>query len=548
MEPQIICLNKECKEVPIIELINSDNGFRLKTDCPLHHYIYRLEDYLNQISTQDKKYNSICLKHKKKYEAFFKNTNVNLCYDCLSDERIKEKKIIYFKDIENDENECKKFSQDNNLSKLSNIVFNNYKDAQKAKKLLAGLYFNYNYINSFESEKSKYDDKVKIFSKIVDYDKYIKYFDNYEFEINLKYLFCSFEDKYIKVLNLETNICLNAIEDNSSKILMIELSPFYYHIFLTVSFDNVKIWEISEEKKELLQKSKIYLDNSRNEKFKFAMFSTLNEKIIFTVSDNYSVKIWNLEKIFCINEINSIEKFNNIRLSPDKESIIGFNSTKKIIIYNLNDKSKVIEMPLKNILYFNFMLADNIIVCYGQLIEIRNYKNNSIIKKIKNEYQMLYFFYHDEFLYIFSKYLIIIDLNNNNEKFNISEIKEKNFKFNDRIKFIKNNKANTDNIFLNFLLMESDDNLLISLKSKDMYKKSSNKKELKMNANYFFENNLKRLYNKSELSFNKIKQSKEEIYTKKYLFNEEISRKLKNNYNISLRQKKIMLLKSWKII
>ena len=72
MEPQIICLNKECKEVPIIELINSDNGFRLKTDCPLHHYIYRLEDYLNQISTQDKKYNSICLKHKKNMKHFSK--------------------------------------------------------------------------------------------------------------------------------------------------------------------------------------------------------------------------------------------------------------------------------------------------------------------------------------------------------------------------------------------------------------------------------------------------------------------------------------------
>lgn len=249
------------------------------------------------------------------------------------------------------------------------------------------------YINSYKEYKPILNDEViKIESKIINLDNKINVFQ-YEFKLNFKYLIrYIFDIKKIEVWILEKKECIS-IKDITDFILEIKLNPFYYQIFLTVSRKNIKIWEFDEEKKEIILKSSIYLENYSQENFINVFFSSLNEKILYTVSEENIIKIWDLEYIFYIKEIKSFKsnKIINIISTPGDESIIGIQTTSNIYIYNIEEEKIIHQEKDRLVEYFNFIDSETIIVVDNLLIEIKNFKKNSSYK-IENIFFLLNFF------------------------------------------------------------------------------------------------------------------------------------------------------------
>ena len=507
MDNQIICFNPKCKEVPVIKLIHSNTSYKIVTDCPLHHYRYELEEYLKLLKKQIKKYSSICSEHNKEYEGFFKETHLNACKDCLLNTKEKEIEISLFKELKVDEsNHCNIFNN-NSLEQLYTIINRNFIYAKERNKIVAGIYLNYMYINSYKEYKPILNDAViKIESKVINLNNKINFF-HYEFKLNFKYLIRIFHNQIIEVWILEKNECIS-INDNTD-MLEIELSPFYYQIFLTVSSKNIKIWEIDEEKREIILKTTIYLENFFKENFIYAFFSSINEKIIFSISKEDIIKIWDLENMFYIKEINFFKynKVINIISSPGDESIIGIQTTSDNFIYNIEEE-KIIYQEKERVKYCNFIDSETIIVVKNFIIEIKNFKKKNDTYKIKNIFGSDQYFYEDDLLFIFGQNLYILGT----KKENYQQIKN----IIGNVKNINNKQDGIENNFFNFIEIEDKQIILYSLNS-NYFSKKSTKKQLKNKPYYFLKKNRKCIYNKSELRFNSIDPIKSEVYKKKYL-------------------------------
>ena len=528
MDTQIICFNPKCEEVPVIKLIHSTTSYKIETDCPLHHYRYELEEYLKLLKKQSKRYSSVCSEHNKEYEGFFEETHLNACQDCLLNKKEKEIKVILFKKLKVEESRHCDISNNDSFEQLYNIIIQNFIEAKEGNKLVAGLYLNYMYINSYKEYKPILYDEIKIESKIINLDNKINFFQ-YEFKLNFKYLIrYIFDNKKIEVWILEKKECIS-INDITDYILEIKLNPFYYQIFLTVSRKNVTIWEIDEEKKEIILKSNIYLENYSQENFILVFFSSTNEKILFTVSEENIIKIWDLEKIFYIKEIKFFKsnKIINIISSPGDESIIGIQTTSDNFIYNIEEE-KIIYREKGRVKYYNFIDSETIIVVTNFIIEIKNFKQNYTYK-IDNIFGLGQYYYEDDLLYIFGQYLYILGIRNENYR----QIKTKI----GNAKNINNKQDGIENNFFNFIEIEDEQIILYSLNS-NYFSKKSTKKQLKNKPYYFLKKNRKCIYNKSELSFSNISPNQSEVYKKKYLENEKILNQVKENYKINLNQKK----------
>ena len=167
-----------------------------------------------------------------------------------------KKNIIYFKDIEIN---LKKIMFKNSfLSKLYDIILQNFINAKNSKKLVAGLYLNYKYINDFVEKKTTIKDQIVVaLEYIINLEGNNKQIGTYEdygefpFDANSKYLVRSIGNQKIKVWIVEKNECIIGCGD-SNNILEIALNQFYYQIFLSFSYNHIRIWEISEEKKKFL--------------------------------------------------------------------------------------------------------------------------------------------------------------------------------------------------------------------------------------------------------------------------------------------------------
>ena len=541
MKQQIICLNPKCNEVPLISLTYQDNCPKIKTDCRFHHYKYGLEEYLFLIKNQDKEYSATCIEHNEKYKGFLLDSSLNVCSQCLSEEKEKEK-IILFEEINPSKYVKNKFN-DNSLSQLYSITYQDFNEAKNKEKLVAEIYLNYEYMNSYNKEKSTIKiDEINLFkndfSLSKDEDKNWKY----PFKTNLKYsIRCISNINTLEIFNINENKYIYNHNKNYKNI-KIELSPFYYDIFLTVEKKEIKIWKIIEN--EIKIQSTICLID-KDESFTFAKFSPLNEKVIITVSDDCSIKIWNLEKIFYMHEINCInDEIENIIFSPSDESIIGFYNKTDIFIYDIQSQNIIYNIQKKIILYSNFIDSENLIIIDKENIEIINYKTKLLLTKIINNYEYNdKYFQKDELLYILNKNLLIINPKNNNNLF--KKFENLNNNGSNNIIFIENKYKDEKYNLLNFLVYNEKKGLLFSLNANDS-PFERNKNELKINSNYFFKKNKRTLYPESELSFNKIINEKDEIYLKKYFENEKIKDDLMNNFNIDLKQKKINVENSLK--
>ena len=537
---QIVCLNPKCLEVPLIELMCSNNRIKIKTDCPFHHYKYDLEEYLPLIADPKKEYTDTCSVHYEKYIGYELETCRNVCRQCLNPKDGKEE-IKLFKDIKFSESKESKFT-DNYLSTLYSIIYNNFLKAKNEEKLVAGIYINYVYIKTYIKNQPNLEEEINFNKAIFPYKELIEDYNDYPFKLNSRYLIRPFQDKeVIEIFILDKKEYINIPIENM-EIKEIELSPFYYDIFLSVSSKEIKIWNILEEGKKIDDKTTIVLVN-KSENFISAKFSPLNEKIIITISDNYSIKIWNLEKLFYIHEIPASNvKIKNIIFHPDDESIIGIYSNQKFFIYNINIKKQKYEIKKYNLLYSNFLGSENVFIIDSENFEIYNYNKNQCIYQIQNEYEYCNkYFFKDNLLYIFYNNLKIFCLDNNKMNL-VKEMKEIKYNNHDDIIFIENKCQEIKYDILNFIILNKKESLLFSLYINN-FSPIITLKELKNNTNYFFKQNKPRLYPVSELSFTQAIYDNNEIFKKKYFDNQELKKELENNYKINLEQKKINVVK-----
>ena len=537
-KPQIICLNPKCLEVPLIEILYSNNGIKIKTDCHFHHYKYDLDEYLTLIEDPKKEYNCTCFEHYEKYIGYELETYLNVCSQCFN-QKDDNNKTVLFIDIKYDEFNKNKFT-DNSLSKLYSIIYNNFLNAKNEKKLVAGIHINYDYINKYTISKLKPNlkEEISINKKIFPFRDHIMQYKYCPFKFNLKYLIRHVRvKKIIEIIVFDSNEFMN-IPIGNLNIMEIELSPFYSDIFATVSSKEIKIWKISEAEKKIYDKSTIFL-NKEFEVFTQAKFSNLNEKIIITVSDNFSLKMWNLEKIFYICEILiNQESIKNIHFSPNDESIIGIDSIKNCFIYDINNNKHICEIWKDSIIYSSFIDSEKVIIIDSENIEIHNYKKNQCIKKMENKFDYCNkYFFKDSLLYVFYNNLKIFCINNNEINL-VKEMEEIKYNNHDDIIFIENKNKEIKYNILNFIILNRKESLLFSLFI-NYFSPLIILKEFKSNTDYFLKQNKPRLYPVSELSFTQAQYDNNEIFKKKYFDNKGIKTELEDNYKISLEQKKM---------
>ena len=287
----------------------------------------------------------------------------------------------------------------------------------------------------------------------------------------------------------------------------------------------------------------ISLENS-DEHFLFAKFSPLNEKVIISVSDDLSIKIWNLEKIFCISEIKGISNttINNITFSLNDEAVIGVYSNENFYLCDISQKKILSTIEKNYIIYSSFIDSERLlIVNYPETIEIYNYKENKCERTIN--YQCngnSEYFYLDGLLYILLGHLTILELNSNKIK-KFQDIKYNNG--NNEVFFIDNKIDKVKSDLFNLLILNNKECLLYSLFLNNSFEKN-NKNIVKNNSNNFFRRNKRRLYPASELNFKQIKYDNAEIYLKNYFKNENIKKEIISNYKINLEGKKLNVEKA----
>ena len=204
MKLKIICLNRECSEVPFIRLSSSKNCIKINTDCSCHHYKYKLEEYLQLLEKQDKDYSSICLEHNENYKGYSLDTGLNVCNKCINNSNENEK-IIFFDKIKISKYNGNKFN-DNSLSKLYSIIYKNFNDGREKNKLVAGLHVNYEYMNSYNVDEAITSEKINYNKKIFNFKEQVENYRRLPFKTNLKYMIRYISDNNtIEILNLEKN-------------------------------------------------------------------------------------------------------------------------------------------------------------------------------------------------------------------------------------------------------------------------------------------------------------------------------------------------------
>jgi len=561
METNLICINEECYEVPIIQLVKKDNNYLILTDCPYHHYKFKLDIFLQKLKNQKKEYNYICYLHNYKYEGFLKNCNVNYCKNC--NEFPSEIKIS-FNSLE-DLTYLKKFENEL-LSKLYAIIVSTYLKAKNQNKMVSAIYLNLKYLNSSIDENTK-NSSNKAISFVLQKNRFVlkendeeendqieseendddecDNFDilanyvNHTLDINYKYIIQLINNSEIKVSIININQHISA-SDKFGYYQFIEFSPIYEQIFLTISLYNIKIWEIDEEKKLIVNKITIYFPD-RTDQILFAKFSPINEKILFSVSSNNIIQIWNLEKIFNAYELDNINHKLNIKdiVFSLEENIVGFLYSEFIIIYNIKLK-QIITKEKAKYRYFNFLNSEEVIIIYNKKISIISIENKKTrtekIEFIEGKIIKYNIDNNLNLLYIFSNYIYIVDLDNKNS-FQLLDKIEININSNfSQMKILKLEYNNI--VCIDFLISRANTIYFYSAYLNKINNISINLIPTVKNSKYFWINKVKRLYRKCELNFeNKIIEPTE-IYKKKYLDNRYITQKVKENYKINLDKKK----------
>ena len=449
MGKRIICPSIDCNKTPKIEFKFYGKKSKLICDCGEHKNELELNVYLKVIEKELKnKKLCICTSHQKSFSFYCKNCNCDYCQEC--EEHKSHQQRINFSGYYNCQNSKEeKMAIDISginlqIKLIFEIIINEYKEACYNKTLNYSILYNYTYIinNSqnilsqyksiYENESNCYYIDIKNISKKrkisphVDNSIIEEKIDlqnlssgNYKYASNNKYIIYSDMDE-IYIYSIKQNEEILKIKTNSN-IIFINTHPLYENIFLTI--DNyLIIWEISLDEKICYEKTKI------KNKFNYAIFSPTDEFIFITLFLN-QIKIWQLDKPFCLHTINTSFNENHknrrrniifIDFSSDGEFLVFFNNNNSIInLFNIKEKRLTDKIEIK----CNYAIMNKINKNQYYLIIINNeyiikksipvISDDIILETQTNNFCNYYYNSQYELLYIFNSiynFFKIIDI------------------------------------------------------------------------------------------------------------------------------------------
>ena len=328
------------------------------------------------------------------------------------------------------------------------------------------------------------------------------------------------------------NIYLIDDPNNIKKIVLEEvvssakMHPFYKTIFLTLSENEIKIWEISKSPKECKLRVNIK-GHTKNIKGADFCKDLKNDKLLASYSSDYTIKIWNLDKAFCINNISTTELVFKIELFS--KYLYYREKGNNIILYDNRNLEEIKKNHFENkIIDFAVIKEKEIIILNENSILIYNFKKDTKQIKLTLNSSCRQMIYDNmlEIIYIFSQDYIYV-INRNYKLFFSDKIK------NSRI-ILLDNRINHQSICANFLIDSSE---FYNFESKELY---DDKKivSLKEPQNKFWENCIPNISDIINISWDQNIIDEKERLSKKYLNIDEIKSELDNNYKINLDQKK----------
>ena len=353
-------------------------------------------------------------------------------------------------------------------------------------------------------------------------------------KIEIGYLTAYTGNNSFIVLVSDELIYIYFIDDpnNKEKIILKEVAssakmhPFCKTIFLTFFENEIKIWEISKSPKECKLRVNI---KGHTKSIKGADFckNIENDKLLASYSSDNTIKIWNLDKAFCINNISTTELVLKIELFS--KYLYYRERGNNIILYDNRILEEIKNKHFENnIIDFTVIKEKEIIILYENSILIYNFKKDTEQLKLSLNSSCRQMIYDNEFeiIYIFSQdYIYVIN---------------KNYKlfFSDKIKssrvILLDKRINNQSICSNFLI---DSFAFYNFESKELYD-DTKIVSFKEPKNNFLENCIPNISDIINLSWDQNIIEEKESLSKKYLNIDEIKSELDNNYKINLEQKK----------
>ena len=166
---------------------------------------------------------------------------------------------------------------------------------------------------------------------------------------------------YEIITNNQTKLFLTF--KTEAEITSIQFNPFVENIIL-ISFMNgiCKIYNIFNKN----NKEDILFENINKERINISLFNNFDPNIIATVSDNNSISIWDVRKLFYLNILNIDNEIIKVKWSYYGKNYLEY-------VYNKEGKNKIelIDIYVKNIVssltiseeLINFLyLKDNILI------------------------------------------------------------------------------------------------------------------------------------------------------------------------------------------
>ena len=574
---RIICPSKDCNKTPKIQFKFYGKKTKLICDCGEHQNELELNEYLKVIEKEIKnKKLYICTSHQKSFSFYCKVCNCDYCQKCKGhknhQERINFSGYYNFQNSKKENNVIGISGINEQIKQIFQIIINELKKACYNKTLNYSILYNYSYIinksqeilseykSIYENESNSYYIDVKIISKKRKISQNVDNTiigekidipclcnENYNYSINNKYIIYSDEDE-IYIYSIKQNKEILKKKANSN-IKFINTHPLYENIFLTID-DYLVIWEISLDEKICNEKVKI------KNKFNCCIFSPTDEFIFITLFLD-QIKIWQLDKPFCLHTINT-SSFNEndknnrknikfIDFSSDGEFLVFFNKYNSIInLFNIKEKriTDKIEFKCKyaimnkvNENQYYLIIINNEYIIKKNIPEI---SDDIILETEINNFSKYYYNSQYELLYIFNSilnFLKIIDIKRFCIIFETQLFCQSIMMINTK----KNNKSIFQKFFCYYTNIDDSTPFLFILKSDNIYKdKKAN--ELKDDFEISkWDKVIKIISDISILHFSNNFIEPKEIKKKNYLQISEINEELiENNKSYNLKEKRII--------
>ena len=341
---------------------------------------------------------------------------------------------------------------------------------------------------------------------------------------NTFYLIYNGTNKLVYIYHIEKKSSIK-IDSYSS---LIKFHPKYENIFILVEENIAKVFEITKDKFECKERSKV---KGHTGEIKLLEFSPHSEKIFGTYSKDNTLKIWKLDNAFCLCNILLLNRIGNFQIY--KEFVFYFNPYQS----NLT-RYNYINYEESN---YDFITEDNFIILKEEnfAVIINNilikYSNDNKKEELKLKEEPSKMFYNEKTNYLFIFFV---------SEINVINMEIMKIIFEKKILcsqvFYRNNHLNK-NIYANFILLNGKiEYYSLFPKLNDNFRQNYYvifAKELFWKGTVPIISGIENLEWKANIN--------EVLSYKKYLDSEIISEQINNNYSKSLKKKKLEVEKEF---